>query len=120
MKKQQSVIMALSLLLWYMMMTIAAQELPTRAGPFLGERQKGRKKKLQISTGDGKGDVEIHCLPPPRTLILDFTLTHTRFGKSQMSSLGQLTYTRRTDGTPEPDGTLRTVVRTKNRHCRQL
>jgi hypothetical protein len=31
------------------------------------------------------------CLPPPRTLILDFTLTHTRFGKSQLSSLGQLT-----------------------------
>jgi hypothetical protein len=60
------------------------------------------------------------CLPPPRTLILDFTLTHTRFGKSQLSSLGQLTHTRRTDGTPEPDGALRTVVREKIRHYRQL
>jgi hypothetical protein len=60
------------------------------------------------------------CLPPPRTLILDFTLTHTRFGKSQLSSLGQLTHTRRTDGAPEPDGALRTVVRTKIYHYRQL
>jgi hypothetical protein len=47
------------------------------------------------------------CLPPPRTLILDFILTHTRFGRSQLSSLGQLTHTRRTDGAPEPDGDLR-------------
>jgi hypothetical protein len=60
------------------------------------------------------------CLPPPRTLILDFTLTHTRFGKSQLSSLGQLTHTRRTDGAPEPDGALRTVTRAKIRHYRQL
>ncbi len=62
-------------------------------------------------TGKERGDVEIRdyvvlektrdltdCLPPPRTLISDFTLTHTRFGKSQLSSLGQLTHTRRTDG----------------------
>jgi hypothetical protein len=60
------------------------------------------------------------CLPPPCTLILDFTLTHTRFGRSQLSSLGQLTHTRRTDGAPEPDGALRTVVRAKIRHYRQL
>jgi hypothetical protein len=60
------------------------------------------------------------CLPPPRTLILDFTLTHTRFGKFQLSSLGQLTHTRRTDGVPESDGALRTVTRTKIRHYRQL
>jgi hypothetical protein len=60
------------------------------------------------------------CLPPPHTLILDFTLTHTRFEKSQRSSLGQLTYTRRTDGVPEPDGVLKTVTRAKIRHYRQL
>jgi hypothetical protein len=60
------------------------------------------------------------CLPPPRALILDFTLTHTRFGKSQLSSLGQLTHTRRTDGAPEPDGALKTVARAKIRHYRQL
>jgi hypothetical protein len=59
-------------------------------------------------------------LPPPRTLILDFTLTHTRFGKSQLSSLGHLTHTRWTDGAPDPDGALRTVARAKIRHYRQL
>jgi hypothetical protein len=85
------------------------------------------------ATGKERGDEEIRdyvvlqkprdltdCLPPPRTLILDFTLTHTRFGKSQLSSLGQLTHTRRTDGSPEPDGALRTVARAKIRHYRQL
>jgi hypothetical protein len=89
------------------------------------------------ATGKERGDVEIRdyvvlqkprdltdCFPPPRTLILDFTLTHTRFGKSQLSSLrsslGQLTHTRRTDGAPEPDGALRTVARAKIRHYRQL
>jgi hypothetical protein len=60
------------------------------------------------------------CLPPPRTLILDFTLTYTHFGKSQLSSLGQLTHTRRTDCAPDPDGALRTVSRAKIRHYRQL
>jgi hypothetical protein len=60
------------------------------------------------------------CLPPPRTLILDFTLTHTSFGKSDLSSLGQVTHTRRTDDAPDPDGALRTVAREKIRHYRQL
>jgi len=81
------------------------------------------------ATGKERGDVEIRdyvilqkprdltdCLPPPRTLILDFTLTHTRFGKSQLSSMGQLTHTRRTDNAPEPDGALKTVARAKIRH----
>ena len=67
------------------------------------------------ATGKERGDVGIRdyvvlqkprdltdWLPPPRTLILDFTLTDTRskVGRSQLSSLGQLTHTRRTDGAP--------------------
>ena len=60
------------------------------------------------------------CLPPPRTLILDFTMTNTCDGRSQLSSLGQLTHTRRADGAPEPDGALRTVARAKVRHYRQF
>jgi hypothetical protein len=51
---------------------------------------------------------------------LDFTMTYTRFGRSHLSSLGQVTHTRRTDGVPEPDGALRTVARAKIRHYRQL
>ena len=59
-------------------------------------------------------------LPPPRTLILDFTLAHTRYGRSHVHSIGQLTNTRRSDGTPESDGVLRVVVRKKILHYRQL
>jgi hypothetical protein len=44
----------------------------------------------------------------------------TRFGKSQLSSMGQLTHTRRTDSAPEPDGALKTVARAKIRHYRQV
>jgi len=89
--------------------------------------------KITSATGKERGDVEIRdyvvlqkprdvtdCLRPPRTLILDFTMTHTSYGRSQLSSLGQMTNTRRVDGAPEPDGALRTVTRAKIRHYRQL
>ena len=59
-------------------------------------------------------------LPPPRTLILDFTLTRTHYGSSQVHTTGQSTNTRRSDGDPEPDGALRTVVRKKILQYRQL
>jgi hypothetical protein len=47
-------------------------------------------------------------------------MTHTRYGRSQLSSLGQLTHSRRSDGAPEPDGSLRETTRTKIRHYRQM
>jgi hypothetical protein len=91
------------------------------------------KYKITPVTGKERSDVEIRdyvvlqkprdvtdCLPPPRTLILDFTMTHSRYGRSQLSSLGHLTHNRRSDGTPESDGDLRTVTRAKIRHYRQL
>ena len=62
----------------------------------------------------------IVCLPPPRTLIVDFTLTHTHYGRSHVHSIGQLTNTRRSDGAPEPDGALRAVARKEILHYRQL
>ncbi|MCG3769725.1 MAG: hypothetical protein JW384_00855 [Nitrosomonadaceae bacterium] len=89
--------------------------------------------KITPAQGKERGDLEIRDyvvmqkpqdgtdrLPPPRTLIMDFTLTHTRFGRSQLHSLGQLTHSRRCDGAPEPDGALRESARTKIRHYRQL
>jgi hypothetical protein len=86
----------------------------------IGPPHTGTVKASQFSCGNtglchpGK-TTRLDCLlPPPRTLILDFTLTPTRFGKSQLSSMGQLTHTRRTDNTPEPDGGLKTVTRAKN------
>jgi hypothetical protein len=59
-------------------------------------------------------------LPPPRTLILDFTLTHTRYDSSHVHTTSQLTNIRRSDGAPELDGALREVDRTKILHYRQL
>ena len=49
-------------------------------------------------------------LPPPRTLILDFTMTHPHYRRSHLHPIGQLTNIRRSDGTPELDETLRVVV----------
>jgi hypothetical protein len=82
-----------------------------RLGGILGSvAHRVKIHNITPATGKERGDVEIRdyvvlqkprdltdCLPPPRTLILDFTLTHTRFGRSQMSSLGH----RRT-----PDGRM--------------
>ncbi len=59
-------------------------------------------------------------LPPPRTLILDFTLTHTRHDSSHEHTTGQLTNTRRSDDAPDLDGTLREVSRKKILHYHQL
>ena len=59
-------------------------------------------------------------LPPPRTLILDFTLTHTRYDSSHVHTIGQLTNTRCSDDTPELDGALREVVRKKILHYHQV
>jgi hypothetical protein len=38
----------------------------------------------------------------------------------QIYPIGQLTYTRRSDGAPEPDGVLKAVTRTKIIHYRQV
>jgi hypothetical protein len=67
--------------------------------------------KITPVTGKERGDLEIKDyvvlqkpqeqadrLPRPRTLILDFTLTHTRYGSSHVHTTGQLTNTRRSDG----------------------
>jgi hypothetical protein len=89
--------------------------------------------KITPGTGKERGDVEIKeyvvlqkpqeqtdRLPPPRTLIVDFTLTQTRYGRSHVHSIGQLINTRCSDGVPEPDGTLGAVGRKKILHYRQL
>jgi hypothetical protein len=89
--------------------------------------------KITPETGKERDDLEIKDyvvlqkpleqddrLPPPRTLILDFTLTHTRYDSSHVHTTGQLTNISRSDGAPELDGTLREVARTKILHYRQL
>jgi hypothetical protein len=84
-------------------------------------------------TGKERGDMEIkdyvvmqipqpqaNRLPPPHTLIMDYTMTHVRFGCSHLYPMDQLTNTRRSDGPPDPDVDFKEVVRIKIRHYRNL
>ncbi len=85
------------------------------------------------ATGKERGDLEIKdyvvmqkpqpqttWLPPPLTLIMDYTMTHVRFGCSHLHPMSQLTNTRRSDGAPEPDAAFKEVARIKIRHYRNL
>jgi hypothetical protein len=47
-------------------------------------------------------------------------MTHIRFGRSNLHPIGQLTHTRSSDGDPDPDSVLKTGVRVKILHYRQL
>ncbi len=89
--------------------------------------------KITPATGKERGDIEVqdyvvlqkpqaqdNHLPPPHTLVMDFTMTHFRFGRSHVHPIGQLTHTRRSDGAPDPDGTLKESVRIKIRHYRNI
>ena len=59
-------------------------------------------------------------LPPPHTLIMDYTMTHVRFGRSHLHPMDQLTNIRRSDGVPDPDVAFKEVTRIKIRHYRNL
>ncbi len=59
-------------------------------------------------------------IPPPLTLIMDYTMTHVRFGCSHLHPMDQLTNTRRSDGSPDPDTSFKEVVRIKIRYYRNL
>jgi hypothetical protein len=89
--------------------------------------------KITPVTGKERVDIEIKDyvvlqkpleqddrLPPPRTLILDFTLTHTRYDSSHVHTTGHLTNTRCSDGAPDLAGSLREVTRTKILNYHQL
>jgi hypothetical protein len=47
-------------------------------------------------------------------------MTHTRYGRSHLNLNGQLTNTSRSDGAPEPDGSIKAVARKKILHYRQV
>ncbi len=51
---------------------------------------------------------------------MDYTMTHIRFGRSHFHPMDKLTNTRRSDGAPDPDVSLKDVVRIKIRHYRNL
>ena len=67
-----------------------------------------------------KPQTQDNRLPPPRTLIMDYTMTHIGYGSSHLHPMGQLTKTRHSDGAPDPDGVLNEVVRIKIRYYRNV
>ncbi len=108
------------------MMLSAQQSFELRKIRFFKKWTTSKKTNFSTESSKERDDLEIKDyvvlqkpleqadrLPPPRTLILDFTLTHTRYVSSHVHTTGQLTNTRRSDGTPELDGDLRETVRTK-------
>ena len=57
---------------------------------------------------------------PPRPLLLDYTMTHDRFGRSNLHTNGKLTHCLRSTGAPQPDGALNNAARIKNNHNCQI
>ena len=88
-------------------------------------------RNITPATGKERGDLEIkdyvvmqkpqpQANRLPHTLIMDYTMTHIRFGRSHFHPMVQLTNTRRSDGVPDPDEALKDVTRIKIRHYRNL
>ena len=67
-----------------------------------------------------KPQPQANRLPPPRTLIMDYTMTHIRFGRSHLHPMGHLANTRHSDGAPDPNGAIKEVIRIKIRHYRNV
>ena len=57
---------------------------------------------------------------PPRTLMMDVTMAHDRFGRSTQRTNGALTHRVSSTGAPQPDGALKNAASKKIRHYRQL
>jgi hypothetical protein len=57
---------------------------------------------------------------PPRTLVMDVTMTHDRYGHTTQHTNGAFTHRVSSTGAPHPDGVLNKSTRMKIRHYRQI
>ena len=86
--------------------------------------------KVTPAADNDRGDIEVKdyvIYPrgeddrlPPRTLMMDVTMTHDRFGRSTQRTNGALTHRVSSTGAPQPEGALKNAVSKKIRHYRQL
>ncbi len=77
-----------------------------------------------------RGDIKIQdyvILPrgeddslPPRTFVMDVTMTHDRYGRTTQHTNGTLTHRVFSTGSPQSDGALNKATRMKIRHYRQI
>ena len=56
----------------------------------------------------------------PRPLLLDFTMTHDRFGHSNLRTNRKFTHCLRSTGVPQSDGVLNNDAHIKNNHYRRI
>ena len=81
--------------------------------------------KVTPATGNERGDVEINVPRgednrlPLRTLLMDVTMTHDRFGRTTQCLNGTLSHRESFTGVPQTYGTLNKVTRIKLQHYRQ-
>ena len=102
------------------------------ASPYLCGRLGHRVKTHRITpaAGNERGDIEIQDYVilsrgeddrfPPRTLVMDVTMTHDRYGRTTQHTNGALTHRVSSTGSPHPDGVLNKEARMKIRHYRQI
>jgi hypothetical protein len=86
--------------------------------------------KITPAAVNERGDIEIQdyvFLPhgeddriPSRTLVMDVTMTHDRYGRTTHHTNGALTHRVPSTGAPQPDGVLNKAARMKIRHYRQI
>jgi hypothetical protein len=85
--------------------------------------------KITPAAGNERGDIEIQdyvILPrgedrlPPRTLVMDVTMTNDRYGHTTQHTNGALTHRVSSTGAPQPDGALNKAARMKIRCYRQI
>ncbi len=86
-------------------------------------RSVGHRDKTHRTTpavGNERGDIEIKdvILPrgeddtlPPRTLVMDVTMTHDRCGRTTQRGNATLTHRVSSTGAPQPDGTMNKTVK---------
>jgi hypothetical protein len=86
--------------------------------------------KITPAAGNERGDIEIQDYVflthgeddriPPRTLVMDFTMIHDRYGRTTQHTNRALTHRVPSTGAPQPDGALNKAARMKIRHYRQI
>jgi hypothetical protein len=85
--------------------------------------------RITPPVGNERGDIEIQdyvILPrgddrlPPRTLVMDVTMTHDHYDRTTQYTNGALTHRVSSTGAPQPDGALNKATRMKVRHYRQI
>ncbi len=86
--------------------------------------------RITPATGYERGDIEIQDYVflshgeddrlPPRTLVMDVTMTHDRYGRTTQYTNGAITHRVPSTGDPQSDGALNKAARMKIRHYRQI